>query len=82
MPRIPAAEMEKRTEAIQEIMEKHLNGITINELVKALKENGAKLPKNEYQAVYVVLKRAEQAKVVKNNDGKWRLLEEEETTEA
>ena len=79
MARIPTAEMEKRTEAIQEIMEQNLEGITVIELVSALKEKGVSLPKNEYQAVYVVLKRAEKVNVVESKNGKWRLLEDEES---
>jgi hypothetical protein len=78
MPRIPTAEMEKREEALQEVMEQNLDGLTVSQLVDALKQKSVPLPKNEYQAVYVVLKRAEKAKIVECKEGKWRLLEDEE----
>jgi len=77
MARIPKVEMEKRQKVLQELLEANPEGLSINEIVVALKDQGVVLPKSEYQAIHIVLKQAKEEKVAVNENGKWRLLPEE-----
>jgi hypothetical protein len=77
MPRIPREEMEKREKALQQILEANLEGLTVNQLVEALEAKGEVLPKSKYQAVNIVLKKAE-GQVTVHENGKWRLMVEDE----
>lgn len=82
MPRIPDAEMAKRVQVLQDILEDNPGGLSVAEMVTALKEKGVELPKSEYQAVHIVLKRAEKEKVIVKDGNKWvPVVEDEEVTE-
>ena len=79
MPRIPDSEMTKRVQVLQDILEDNPDGLSVNEMVVALKAKGVELPKSEYQAVNSILKRAEKDGVVVKSDGKWVPVAEDET---
>ena len=77
MARIPQAVMNERTAAVQLILEENPTGLSVKELVAALKQRGLVLPKSEYQSVYIVLKEGEQKGSVVLTGDKWKLLDEE-----
>jgi len=76
MARITKEEMEKRENALQDLLEDASpEGATVNELITGLKTKGIELPKSEYQAVLIVLKHAEKAGVTTKVGKKWMLLD-------
>lgn len=77
MPRISDKEMSKRVEALQDILEDNPEGLTVAEMVIALKDKGIILPKSEYQAVHIVLKGAQREGVIVKEGNKWVPIVEE-----
>jgi hypothetical protein len=71
MPRISDKEMSERVEVLQDILENNPEGLSVAEMVVALKNRGVKLPKSEYQAVHIVLKNAQKEGVVVKEGNKW-----------
>lgn len=78
MPRIPDSEMTKRVQVLQDILEDNPEGLSVKDMVEALKAKGVVLPKSEYQAVNSILKRAEKDEVIIKSNGKWIPVSEDE----
>ena len=82
MARTPDKQMAERVQVLQSILEENPDGLSVAEMVTALKEKGVQLPKSEYQAVHVVLKKAQGQGVLVKDGSKWvPVAEDEEVVE-
>ena len=82
MARLKKELMTERTNALQDLLEDNLEGLTVNELVEGLKTKGISLPTSEYQSVHIVLKQALKDGIIVKIGKKFKLLDEDEVQEA